>query len=196
MGFDAVFDTNFGADLTIMEEATEFLKRLEGDGPLPLLTSCSPGWVSFLEKFYPEMIPHTSTCKSPMQMLSTLIKTYYAREEGARSEGHLRGGHHALRGQEVRGRPARARLPDGDAHHGRGLTTRELAWMIKSYGIDFASLPDGDFDRPLGISSGAGDIFGATGGVMEAALRTAALKLTGEELGHLELRPKSAASPA
>ena len=142
MGFDAIFDVNFSADLTIMEEAHELLKRLEGGGPLPLLTSCSPGWVSFLEKFYP-------------------VKKF----EAARPE-------HVLDGR-----------PTTDAV----ITTRELAQMIKSYGIDFHRLPDSDFDHPLGTSSGAGDIFGATGGVMEAALRTAAFKLTGQNLGNVDL---------
>lgn len=186
MGFDAVFDVNFTADLTIMEEAHELLHRIQNGGPLPLLTSCSPGWVSFLEKFYPELIPHMSSCKSPMQMQSTLLKTYYAQQKGldpkdiyvvsvmpcvakkfeaARPEHNLGG------------------LPTTDAV----VTTRELAQMIKSYGIDFTKLPDGDFDHPLGASSGAGDIFGATGGVMEAALRTAAFKLTGQNLGNLDL---------
>jgi NADP-reducing hydrogenase subunit HndD len=185
LGFDAVFDTNFGADLTILEESTEFLRRLTEGGPLPLLTSCSPGWINFLEKFYPEMLGHASSCKSPMEMMSSLIKTYYAQLRGldpadifvvaimpcvakkfeaARPEHVLPGG-----------------LPATDAV----LTTRELGWMIKSYGIDFNHLPEGEFDRPLGLSSGAGDIFGATGGVMEAALRTVAVRLTGEELGPL-----------
>ena len=108
LGFDAVFDTNFGADLTIVEEAHELLTRLEGDGPLPMITSCSPGWINFLEKFYPELIPHASTCKSPMSMLSTLVKTYYAEKKGIDPEEDLRGGGDALRGQEVRGPPARA----------------------------------------------------------------------------------------
>ena len=108
LGFDAVFDTNFGADLTIVEEAHEFLTRLEGGGPLPMITSCSPGWINFLEKFYPELIPHASTCKSPMSMLSTLVEDLLRREEGARPEEHLRRGGDALRGEEIRGPPARA----------------------------------------------------------------------------------------
>jgi iron-only hydrogenase group A len=185
LGFDAVFDTNFGADLTIIEEANEFLRRLKGEGPLPLLTSCSPGWVNFLEKFYPEMIPYTSTCKSPMSMLSTLMKTYYAEKKGLKPEEiYVVAIMPCVAKKYEASRPEHA-MADGTPYTDAVLTTRELAWMIKSYGIDFVNLPDGEFDRPLGISSGAADIFGATGGVMEAALRTAAVKLTGQELGPL-----------
>ena len=185
LGFDAVFDTNFGADLTIIEEANEFLRRMNGEGPLPLLTSCSPGWVNFLEKFYPEMIPYTSTCKSPMSMLSTLMKTYYAEKKGLKPEEiYVVGIMPCVAKKYEASRPEHA-MADGTPYTDAVLTTRELAWMIKSYGIDFVNLPDGEFDRPLGISSGAADIFGATGGVMEAALRTAAVKLTGQELGPL-----------
>lgn len=185
LGFDQVFDTNFGADLTIIEEANEFLKRMGGEGVLPLLTSCSPGWVNFLEKFYPEMIPHTSTCKSPMSMLSTLAKTYYAEKKGLKPEEiYVVAIMPCVAKKFEASRPEHA-MADGTPYTDAVLTTRELAWMIKSYGIDFVNLPDGEFDRPLGISSGAADIFGATGGVMEAALRTAAVKLTGEELGPL-----------
>ena len=185
LGFDGVFDTNFGADLTIIEEAHEFLKRMAGGGPLPLLTSCSPGWINFMEKFYPEMIPHTSTCKSPMSMLSTLVKTYYAEKKGLKPEEiYMVAIMPCVAKKFEASRPEHA-MEDGSPYTDAVLTTRELAWMIKSYGIDFVNLPDGEFDRPLGISSGAADIFGATGGVMEAALRTAAVKLTGEELGPL-----------
>jgi len=185
LGFDAVFDTNFGADLTIIEEATEFLSRVKNGGPLPLITSCSPGWVNFLEKFYPEMIPYTSSCKSPMSMLSTLSKTFYAEKKGLKPEEiYMVGIMPCVAKKYEASRPEHA-MADGTPYTDAVLTTRELAWMIKSYGIDFVNLPDGEFDRPLGISSGAADIFGATGGVMEAALRTAAVKLTGEELGPL-----------
>jgi iron-only hydrogenase group A len=185
LGFDAVFDTNFGADLTIIEEASEFLRRVKENGPLPLLTSCSPGWVNFLEKFYPEMIPYTSSCKSPMSMLSTLVKTYYAEKKGLKPEEiYMVAIMPCVAKKFEASRPEHA-MADGTPYTDAVLTTRELAWMIKSYGIDFVTLPDGEFDRPLGISSGAADIFGATGGVMEAALRTAAVKLTGKELGPL-----------
>ena len=186
LGFDAVFDTNFGADLTIIEEANEFLRRMQGEGPLPLLTSCSPGWVNFLEKFYPEMIPYTSTCKSPMSMLSTLVKTYYAEKKGLKPEEIYSVAIMPCVAKKFEASRPEHAMADGTPYTDAVLTTRELAWMIKSYGIDFVNLPDGEFDRPLGISSGAADIFGATGGVMEAALRTAAVKLTGKELGPLE----------
>jgi iron-only hydrogenase group A len=186
MGFDAIFDVNFSADLTIMEEAHELLKRLEGGGPLPLLTSCSPGWVSFLEKFYPELIPHMSSCKSPMQMQSTLIKTYYAQQKGLDPKDiYVVSVMPCVAKKFEAARPEH--VLDGSPTTDAVITTRELAQMIKSYGIDFTRLPDSDFDNPLGTSSGAGDIFGATGGVMEAALRTAAFKLTGRNLGNLEL---------
>ncbi len=185
LGFDQVFDTNFGADLTIIEEATEFLKRMGGEGPLPLLTSCSPGWVNFVEKFYPEMIPYTSSCKSPMQMMSSLIKTYYAEKKGLDPKDIFTVAIMPCVAKKYEGGREEHAMTDGTPYTDAVLTTRELAWMIKSYGIDFTHLPDGEFDRPLGVSSGAADIFGATGGVMEAALRTAAVKLTGEELGPL-----------
>jgi len=185
LGFDEVFDTNFGADLTIVEEATEFLSRVEKGENLPLLTSCSPGWVSFLEKFYPEMIRYTSTCKSPMQMTSSLIKTYYAEKKGLKPEDIYVVAIMPCVAKKFEASRPEHTMADGTPYTDAVLTTRELGWMIKSYGIDFNALPDGEFDRPLGISSGAADIFGATGGVMEAALRTAAVKLTGEELGPL-----------
>jgi len=186
LGFDAVFDTNFGADLTIIEEATEFLSRMEKGENLPLLTSCSPGWVNFLEKFYPELIPHTSTCKSPMQMMSTLLKTYYAEKKGLDPKDIYVVAIMPCVAKKFEAGRSEHTMADGIPYTDAVLTTRELGWMIKSYGIDFEALPDGEFDRPLGVSSGAADIFGATGGVMEAALRTAAVKLTGEELGPLD----------
>jgi iron-only hydrogenase group A len=186
LGFHSVFDTNFTADLTIVEEATEFLGRMKTGENLPLLTSCSPGWVNFLEKFYPEMIPNTSTCKSPMQMMSTLIKTHYATKIGAKAEDmYVVAVMPCVAKKYEAGRPEHT-LPGDIPTTDAVVTTRELAWMIKSYGIDFENLPDGQFDDPLGKSSGAADIFGATGGVMEAALRTAAVKLTGQDAGPLE----------
>jgi iron-only hydrogenase group A len=186
MGFDAIFDVNFSADLTIMEEAHELLQRMETGGPLPLLSSCSPGWVSFLEKFYPEMIPHMSSCKSPMQMQSTLIKTYYAKQKGLDPKDiYVVSVMPCVAKKFEASRPEH--VIDGMPTTDAVITTRELAQMIKSYGIDFHRLPDGEFDHPLGGSSGAADIFGATGGVMEAALRTAAFKLTGQNLGNVDL---------
>jgi len=186
LGFDGVFDTDLAADLTIVEEATEFMQRLERGGPLPLLTSCSPGWVSFLEKFYPELIPHASSCKSPMSMMSTLMKTYYAEKVGIPAEKiHVVAVMPCVAKKFEAQRPEH-RMPDGTPHTDSVLTTRELIWMIKCYGIDLASLPDEDFDEPLGIATGAGDIFGTTGGVMEATLRTASEWVTGKAADKLE----------
>ncbi|MHB9028585.1 MAG: [FeFe] hydrogenase, group A, partial [Candidatus Latescibacterota bacterium] len=186
LGFDAVFDTDLGADLTIMEEANEFLHRLEAGGPLPILTSCSSGWINFLEKFFPELIPFASTCRSPMSMISVLLKTYYAEKTGRDPKSIfvvsvmpcVAKKYEALRPEHFLTR----KIPYTDAV----LTTREIIWMIKSYGIRFADLPDGVFDIPLGIATGAGDIFGTTGGVMEASLRTAAELMTGKPAERLD----------
>lgn len=185
LGFDAVFDTNFGADLTIVEEANELARRIEANENLPLLTSCSPGWIQFMERFYPEMIPYASSCKSPMQMLSTLLKTYYAEKEGKDPKDIYVVGIMPCVAKKFEAEREEHMAPDGMPYTDAVLTTRETIWMIKAYGIDFTHLPDGEFDSPLGYSTGAADIFGTTGGVMEAALRTAAEKLTGEPLTEL-----------
>ena len=186
MGFDKVFDTDFTADLTIIEEGNELLQRLKTGGTLPMLTSCSPGWINFIEHFYPELIPHLSTCKSPQQMFGALAKTYYAEKIGVKPEDiyvvsvmpctakKLEAGRKEMRSVDE--------LPDVDAV----LTTREAAQMMREMGIDFVNLPDEEFDAPLGISTGAGVIFGATGGVMEAALRTVYEVVTGETLAKLD----------
>ncbi len=186
LGVDKVFDTNFSADLTIMEEASEFITRFTRKENLPMITSCSPGWVKYCEHYYPDMLPHLSTCKSPQGMFGATAKTYYAQKEGidpaniymvsvmpctAKKFEAQRLDHTAVKG-----------LPDIDAV----ITVRELARMIKKSGIIFNMLPDGEFDYPFGLGSGAGTIFGATGGVMEAALRTAYETMTGEELEDLE----------
>ncbi|MGB9689373.1 NADH-dependent [FeFe] hydrogenase, group A6 [Thermogutta sp.] len=186
LGFDAVFDTDLGADLTIVEEAHEFLTRLESGGPLPMITSCSPGWINFLEKFYPELIPHASSCKSPMSMLSTLAKTYYAERKGIPPEKIFMVAVMPCVAKKFEAQRPEHRMPNGRPYTDAVLTTRELIWMIKCYGIDFTKLPDGEFDAPLGIASGAGDIFGTTGGVMEATLRAAARILTGKKPNRLE----------
>jgi len=186
IGFDAVFDTNFGADLTIIEEAHELLERIKGNGPLPMLTSCSPGWISFMEKFYPELIPNASSCKSPMSMLSTLAKTYYAEQKGIDPRNVFMVAVMPCVAKKYESRRPEHMMKGNIPHTDAVLTTRELIWMIKCYGIDFANLPRGEFDRPLGLSSGAGDIFGTTGGVMEAALRTAGEWITGERVETLE----------
>lgn len=186
LGFDAVFDTDLGADLTIVEEAHEFLTRLQNGGPLPMITSCSPGWISFLEKFYPELIPHASTCKSPMSMLSTLAKTYYAERMNIPAEKIFMVAVMPCVAKKYEAQRPEHLMQDGRPYTDAVLTTRELIWMIKCYGIDFTRLPDGQFDAPLGIASGAGDIFGTTGGVMEATLRAASRILTGKKPDRLE----------
>ncbi|MBN1542136.1 iron hydrogenase small subunit [candidate division KSB1 bacterium] len=186
LGFDAVFDTNFGADLTIVEEAHELLKRLKTKERLPLLTSCSSGWIKFMEHFYPEMIPYASTCRSPMSMLSVLLKTYYAKRTGIDPQNIVVVSIMPCTAKKFEAERREHQSPDGYPYTDIVLTTREFIWMVKSYGIDFARLPEEDFDSPLGYSTGAADLFGTTGGVMEAALRTAAEKLTGKPLVDLE----------
>ena len=179
IGFDKVFDTDTAADLTIMEEGTELLSRLKGGGKLPLITSCSPGWIKFCEHFFPEMLDHLSSCKSPHEMMGAVIKSYYAEKEGL-SPANIAVVSimpcTAKKFETQREELSAAGYPDVDLV----LTTREIAKMIQAFGIDFPALPDGEFDHPLGISTGAGTIFGATGGVMEAALRTVADLVTGE----------------
>ena len=188
LGFDVVFDTDLSADLTIIEESNEFINRLNDGGKMPMLTSCSPGWVNFLEKFYPEMIPNASSCKSPMSMMSTLAKTYYAEKANIDPSKIFMVAIMPCVAKKYEAARKEHRMPDRTPHTDAVLTTRELAWMIKSYGIDFRKLEDGQFDSPMGTASGAGDIFGTTGGVMEAALRTAYEKITGEELKEVEFK--------
>ena len=185
LGFDRVFDTDFGADLTIIEEAHEFLTRLK-EGPLPMITSCSPGWINFLEKFYPEMIPHASTCRSPMSMLSVLTKTYYAEKTGIDPKKIFMVAVMPCVAKKFEARRPEHYMADGTPYTDAVLTTRELIWMIKCYGINFTALPPGEFDAPLGLASGAGDIFGITGGVMEATLRAASELVTGKPADRLE----------
>jgi len=185
LGFDAVFDTDFGADLTIIEESHEFLARLK-EGPLPMITSCSPGWVSFMEKFYPELIPHASTCRSPMSMLSVLAKTYYAEKMGIDPEKIYMVAVMPCVAKKYEARRPEHFTPSGKPYTDAVLTTRELIWMIKCYGIDFPVLSEDEFDSPLGTASGAGDIFGTTGGVMEATLRAAAELVTGQPAQRLD----------
>lgn len=186
LGFDAVFDTDFGADLTIVEEAHELLTRLDGAAPLPMITSCSPGWVSFMERFYPALIPHASTCRSPMSMLSVLAKTYYAEQRGIDSEKIYMVAVMPCVAKKFESRRPEQFNEQGLPYTDAVLTTRELIWMVQCYGINFTSLADSAFDAPLGIASGAGDIFGTTGGVMEATLRAASELLTGRPADRLE----------
>lgn len=181
MGFDTIFDTDFGADLTIVEEAHEFLKRFKSEEKLPLITSCSPGWISFLETFYPELIPHASTCKSPMSMLSSLVKTYYAESRDIDPDDIYSVAVMPCTAKKFEADRPELRTDNDSPFTDAVLTTRELIWMCKCMGVDFRNLPDNQFDHPLGYSSGGGDIFGTTGGVTEAALRTAYEKFTGKK---------------
>ena len=185
LGFDKVFDTDFGADLTIVEEANEFLGRVQNGGVLPMITSCSPGWIKYCEHYYPDMLDHLSTCKSPQQMSGAIIKTWYAEKMGVDPKDIVVVGIMpctAKKFETKRDDQAASGYPDVDY----SLTTRELGRMIESAGIYFKHLPDEEFDNPLGDSTGAAVIFGATGGVMEAALRTAVEKLSGEALKSLD----------
>ena len=179
LGFDKVFDTNTGADLTIMEEGTELIDRIRGGGVLPLITSCSPGWVKFCEHNFPEFLPNLSSCKSPHEMLGAIIKSYYAEKNNIDPKNIVVVSVMPCTAKKYEAqRPELASVEDlPDVDH--VITTRELARMIRQIGIDFNSLSDSEFDDPLGQSTGAGLIFGATGGVMEAALRTVADLLNG-----------------
>ena len=187
LGFDGVFDTDFAADMTIMEEAHEFLERVKNGGKLPLITSCSPGWVKYCETFHPDFIPNLSSCKSPQQMFGALSKTYYAEKMGLDPHDIVCVSVMPCTAKKFEiGRDdmsaAGDNIPDVDI----SITTRELGRMIERAGIKFTELPDEDFDPALGESTGAATIFGATGGVMEAALRTAVELVTGETLEKVE----------
>lgn len=186
LGFDRVFDTDFTADLTILEEGTEFLNRLKNGGKLPLITSCSPGWIKFCEHNFPQLLDNLSTCKSPQQMMGAVIKSYYAEKNNIDPSKIVVVSVMPCTAKKFEAqRPEFSRngIPDVDI----AITTRELARMIKQAGIDFVNLPDEQYDHPLGESTGAGVIFGATGGVMEAALRTVYEVVTGETLENIEL---------
>ncbi len=185
LGFDKVFDTDFGADLTILEEGNELVQRLTKGGTLPMITSCSPGWVKYCETYNPDFIPNLSSCKSPHEMLGAVIKTYYA--EKAKIDPKDIAVVSVMPCTAKKFEAGRSELShDGLQDVDEVLTTRELARMIRQAGIDFATLPDEDFDSLLGESTGAGVIFGATGGVMEAALRFAYEVVTGKELKEVE----------
>ena len=186
MGFDDVFDTNWAADLTIMEEGTEFLERFRtvldgGVAALPMMTSCSPGWIKFIENNYPDSLEHLSTCKSPHEMFGAVVKSYYAKKLGKKPEDMYVVSIMPCTAKKTE--CARPELSnDGVANVDAVLTTRELGDLIKTMGINFLALPEENFDDPLGFSTGAADIFGVTGGVMEAALRTVYEIITGREL--------------
>lgn len=188
LGFDKVFDTDFTADLTIMEEGHELLHRIKTGGTLPMLTSCSPGWINFIEQYYPELLPHLSTCKSPQQMFGALAKGFYAQKIGVDPENIF----------SVSIMPCTAKKFEADRDEmsvdGKNpdvdvvLTTRELGKMLRQAGVDFNKLEEEDYDAPFGLSTGAAVIFGATGGVMEAALRTVYEVVTGETLKALDFK--------
>ncbi|MFH1829913.1 MAG: [FeFe] hydrogenase, group A [Pseudomonadota bacterium] len=180
-GFDKVFDTDFGADVTIMEEGSEFLKRLKNNGPFPMITTCCPAWIKFMEHFEHDLLPNMSSCKSPHEMLGRLTKTYYAQKSGISPKDII----------VVSVMPCTAKKFESTRQEIRSdvdyvLTTREAAKLIRHFNIDFINLPDEEFDDPLGISTGAAVIFGATGGVMEAALRSAYELGTGKKLDKIE----------
>ena len=185
LGFDKVFDTDFGADLTIMEEANELVERIKNGGVLPMITSCSPGWIKYCETYHPDFLPNLSSCKSPHEMLGAMVKSYYAEKAGIDPKDIA-----VVSVMPCTAKKFEAARPEL-GHNGMAdvdvvITTRELARMIKEANSNFACLPDGDFDSLMGESTGAGVIFGATGGVMEAALRTAYETITGETLEDVE----------
>ena len=185
LGFDRVFDTNTGADLTIMEEANEFIERFTKNDNLPMITSCSPGWVKYIEMNYPELLPHLSSCKSPHEMFGAILKTYYAKREGLNPEKiYVVSVMPCIAKKFERQRPEM--MEDNLYDVDNVITTRELARMIKQANIEFEKLEDSNFDSPMGEASGAGAIFGTTGGVMEAALRTAQDTLTGKDLPKID----------
>jgi len=185
LGFDRVFDTDFTADLTIIEEGNELLKRMQTGKALPMLTSCSPGWIKYIEHYYPELLPHVSTCKSPQQMFGALAKTYYAQTARIEAQDIF-----VVSVMPCTAKKYEAQRPEMNSSGYQDvdavLTTRELGRMLQHEGINFNLLKESDFDNPLGISSGAAAIFGVTGGVMEAALRTVYEVVTGETLQQLE----------
>jgi len=188
LGFERVFDTSFSADLTIMEEGSELVERIKHGGKLPMFTSCSPGWIKFVETFYPEFMENLSSCKSPQQMLGAVIKSYYAQRQGldpAKIYSVSIMPCTAKKFEAERPEMAQGGIPDIDAV----LTTRELAALLRSRGIDLHSFAAEGADTPFGERTTAGKLFGATGGVMEAALRSAYYLLTGEELPDLEIKP-------
>jgi len=186
IGFDKVFDTDFTADLTILEEGTELLGRLKNGGTLPMLTSCSPGWINYIEQFYPELTDHLSTCKSPQQMFGALAKTYYANKINKKPEDIVVVSFMPCTAKKFEAGREEMRT-DGVPDVDYALTTREFGEMIKMMGYDLNDLESQAFDEPFGITTGAGVIFGASGGVMEAALRTVYEVVTGEELENINL---------
>ncbi|WP_297719738.1 NADH-dependent [FeFe] hydrogenase, group A6 [Intestinimonas sp.] len=186
LGFDKVFDVNNAADFTIMEEGTEFLQRLKEGGALPMITSCSPGWIRYCEQHHPDMLPNLSTCKSPQQMFGALVKSYYAEKAGIDPKDIVVVSVMPCTAKKYEVQREEQRMANGCMPVDISITTRELSRMIQRSGILFDHLPDGQFDPMLGLSTGAAVIFGASGGVMEAALRTVVEILTGGEMKPLE----------
>ncbi len=186
MGADSVFDTSFSADLTIMEEASELIERIKNGGKLPMMTTCSPGWIKFVEQFYPEFIGNLSSCKSPQQMLGAVIKNYYAKKEGIDPKTIYSVGLMPCTAKKFEAERPEMKV-DGVADLDAVLTTREIAKMIKRFGIDLNTLEPEAADIPFGSRSTAGKLFGATGGVMEAAIRTAYHMLTGEDMKDMKI---------
>ena len=186
LGFDKVFDVDTAADFTIMEEGTEFLQRLDQGGALPMITSCSPGWIRYCEQHHPDMLPNLSSCKSPQQMFGALVKTYYAEKAGIDPKDIVVVSIMPCTAKKYEVAREEQRLANGCMPVDVSLTTRELGRMIRDAGILFDKLPDGQFDEMLGVSTGASVIFGTTGGVMEAALRTVVEKLTGADSAPVE----------
>jgi len=186
LGFKAVFDTNFSADLTIMEEGTEFIQRMKGDGPLPLITSCCPAWTDYMEKFASDFIPNFSTAKSPQQMMGAIANTYYAERIGVKPENIFMVSIMPCTAKKYEITRTEDMYSTGCKDVDVVLTTRELSRMIKSAGVDFRNLPEEEADSILGTYAGAGTLFGVTGGVMEAALRTAVTLMTGKKLPKVE----------
>ena len=186
LGFDKVFDVDTAADFTIMEEGTEFIHRLQEGGAMPMITSCSPGWIRFCEQHYPEFVPNLSSCKSPQQMFGSLVKSYYAEKAGIDPKDIYVVSIMPCTAKKYEVKREEQRMANGCMPVDASLTTRELARMITQAGMMFDHLPDGEFDPMLGMSTGASVIFGATGGVMEAALRTVVAQLTGDEMAPLD----------
>lgn len=188
LGFDKVFDTDFTADLTIIEEGNELLKRVREGGVLPMLTSCSPGWINFIEQYYPELLPHLSSCKSPQQMFGVLVKSYYAKKTGKSPEEIFSVSIMPCTAKKFEAKREEMKQDGINYDVDAVLTTRELGKMLRQAGIDFNQLAEEEYDAPFGISTGAGAIFGATGGVMEAALRTVYEVVTGKTLEDLDFK--------
>ena len=190
MGFDKIFDTDLAADITIMEEATEFISRLKNGGTLPMITSCSSGWITFAEKFYPEQLNHLSTAKSPMEIMGTLIKTYYADKMNIDPKDIYSVALMPCSAKKAEIVREELKLEHGIQAVDNVVTTREMARLLKEANIDLSICEDEEFDSPLGIATGAGHIFGATGGVMEAALRSVSYLIDGTEMNKVEFKSR------